>query len=173
MFSRICLITLGLLAASCISVGRGAAAESLAFSVDAKQWKLAHQDSSNEVRIMEFVPPGETIEAWTELCTMMQMRLASFDYSTAEEAVAAFRASLEQQVKIAEWQVVARDESSVTVWWSIQGDGVHDSQQELVRYISGKSTMYRLSFTKKADSLSKEQVLRWLSELKKAEVLFQ
>ena len=145
--------------------------DALAFSIDLTQWTLAHKYAGEDARVMEFVRPGDNIKNWSELCTLQQIRRVPGIQISPQEVAQTFRDSLSERVDIAHWQVLAADDRSITVLWSVQGDPKHADQHEIMRYIIGEATLYRVAFTKKARSLSDEQRQQWLVSLQEANLL--
>lgn len=164
---RLALAALALLGPSCASSG-----ETLFVPADSAEWSLAHQVQPNRLLgrpgLREFVPAGESIEAWSRLLTIQNLE---GDSRAPRALMDGLRERMAERCPDVAWEVLDESEDSVSYEWSIEGCGDHDDQHELARITRGNLGLYRVALTAKGNSLDPELRAAWLETIDGAFVL--
>lgn len=169
MSIRIHSLAVGIVVFCTLLTSNLTADDALVFKLD-PGWTLANRQVGENERLMEFVPNGETIENWSELCTLNDIRMPQGVEVRPDAMAQIFREMLEEKAEIKHWQILARDDQSVTVAWKARAHSEAHDQFEMMRYIIGEATIYRIAFTTKAPSLDRTKTKKWLSALQAAEL---
>jgi hypothetical protein len=118
--------------------------------------------------VVEYVKPGERVEAWTELVTVQSLkrpktiRLADF-----YEQLKATRSS--RCPDVTEWQIIEESEQSLLYEWRTRDtcDG-HPPQVELARLILTRDSFYRVAYATRGEMPAESRAtwLEWLRSQK-------
>lgn len=167
--ARRLLVVAGLLWLALVTAApAGAAEEHLKFSLD-DSWMLANRqsDPARQVRIMEFVRRGETLDAWTELVTMQNFGRARMKLRP-DELMKQLEAQMRQRCPTVTWTVIERRADGLVYEWRIANCAPHPDQSEIARIVEAKMNTWRLSYTRKAAELTPAQRQEWLDWLGEA-----
>jgi len=148
-----------------------AAEEHLKFSLD-DSWTLADQqaDPARQIRIMEFVRRGESLQAWTELVTMQNFGRARMKLRP-DEMAAQLEAKMRARCPSVTWHVIERRADGLVYEWRIADCAPNPDQHEIARIVEAKMNTWRLSYTRKGADLAPEQRQQWLGWLGEAKMV--
>lgn len=134
-------------------------------------WEVGHQSENKSMIVTEWVRPGETVDNWTELFTLVYTRKSS-DPRPLDKFVEDFHQRLFKNCpdKIT-WEIIDQkgasktDYGSVLAEWTVRNCSSVANQHELTRIIYGEYNIGRLSFTAKVDTLDKTKREEWIKHL--------
>ena len=170
MSIRIHSLVMGILVLCTLLTSKLTADDALMFVLE-PGWILANRESGENERLMEFVPTGETMENWSKLCTRHDIRRPPGIDVTPSDMAQIFRKLLAEKSEIKVWQILALDDQPVTILWKARAHSADHDQFEMMRYIIGEATVYRIAFTINASSLDRVQAKKWFSALQAAELM--
>jgi hypothetical protein len=165
---RLCFVAGLLWLAFALAAPVRAAEEHLKFSLD-DSWILANRqsDPARQVRIMEFVRRGESLQAWTELVTMQNFGRARMKLRP-EEMAAQLESKMRARCPSVAWNVIERRADGLVYEWRIADCAPNPDQHEIARIVEAKMNTWRLSYTRKGAELAPEQRQQWLGWLGEA-----
>lgn len=125
----------------------------------------------NEYAIDEWVRAGETIDNWSELVTMQNLRRSVVLPGTPQKMMEGLRTAMLKRCPGTRWEVVEEDANSILYEWSFAAcPGQTYDQYELARIIYGKFNIWRLAYTTKAAGLDPAARSTWLARLREVRV---
>jgi hypothetical protein len=140
----------------------GAAEQHLKFALD-DSWTLASRQSDpvRQVRSMEFVRRGQSLDAWTGLVTMQNFGRARMKLRP-EALMKQPEAQMRQRCSTLTWTVIGRRADGLVYEWRIANCAPHPDHSEIARIVQAKMNTWRLSHTRKAAELTPAQRQQWL-----------
>lgn len=132
---------------------------------------FAAQDPGNGT-IVEYVPAGETIQAWKHIVSIQFME----NERRPKEVVLGELESLARgHGGTVQWSVIERDANSILYEWSIvdcpeKGDAYQD-QCELARLLRGNDGFHRIAYTERARTMDPAMRERYLAAFRAAYVV--
>ena len=163
---RMTLIVFVLFLAVGMAPVSAAAQETVQASFDDRQWKLGYENYNPDKKavIKEFVPEGETIEAWNELIT-----LQFFEDLQNKITVAQFLQKVQDGIQKAcpevKWSTVSEQEKEAVYRWSIQGCPGQPDQTEITRVFAGQEGMHIWHYSAKDSKLDLKKQKEWIDRL--------
>jgi hypothetical protein len=134
-------------------------------SFDSRQWRLGYQDSSPALSIREYVLPGETVEAWSELVTSILLRREDVSVKAVFEN---FKGQILKDCPAAKISVIQQSDVDILFEWQHQGCKSFPPQHEIKRITRGPGGILVLSYVAKTTSLAGERRTSWISILGEA-----
>jgi hypothetical protein len=142
--------------------------ESLRFAPP-PDWAPGNTQQTRDQLLMEFVKKGETIDNWTELLTMQQLRRKRGASSPREFYESARQMQEKRCPGSNEWAVVVEEGDAALVYEGklTTACDTNPPQSELVRLLFGRNTIYRVAYTTRAPWTPEVRAkwLAWLSEV--------
>jgi hypothetical protein len=173
-FLPLCLLAV----TACAPLGPGPSREDVLMTAfDVQEWTVAHQSANQRERIMEFVPPGHKITAWTELMTLHTLRRPPGPPDVDGLAAAAFEPLSKRCPGRVTWNVIRRwmrtetEEASMLYEWTVKDCPPEADQHEVARIVYGKFSIFRLAYTAKTGELEPVKRDKWIRELSGATVV--
>ena len=142
------------------------AGETVQAVFDERQWKLGLENFNPEKKavIKEYVPDGQTVEAWNELIT-----LQFFEGLQNKVSVAHFLEEVQGGLRIAcpsvQWSTVSEAEKEAVYRWSIQGCSGQLDQTEITRVVAGQEGMHIWHYAAKDPKLPLGKQKEWIDRL--------
>ena len=136
-----------------------------------EEWTLGSQGEDKTQRVMEFVPPGQKIESWTELLTVQTLKMPRKPPDIDTMAATTFDNLAKRCPGNVTSNVIAREAASpssgesILFEWSVKDCPPEANQHEVAKIVYGKFSMFRIAFTAKTDSLAPEKREKWIAEL--------
>src|SRR5262249_31112217 len=118
---------------------------------DSRQWHLGYQESSATMSIREYVLPGETVEAWSELVTSLLVKREDVSVQTVFES---FKGQLLQDCPAAKISTIEQSDTNILYEWQHQGCKGFPPQHEIKRITRGPGGILILSYVAKTTSLA-------------------
>jgi hypothetical protein len=164
--------------AACAPIGSAPAGDDLLMTAfDPKEWTVANQSANQRQRIMEFVPPGHQITAWTELMTIQTFVKPTPPPDIDGLAASAFEPLSKRCPGRVVWNVVRRwsrteiEQASVLYEWKVKDCPPEADQHEVARIVYGKFTIFRLAYAAKTGDLEPAKRDKWIRELSGARIV--
>lgn len=121
--------------------------------------------------IIEALPPGESLEAWTQMLTIQS--LESLQGREALEVAEELLAEQKAKYGDVEQHILGEDEFSVVYEWLLQGHPEHPDQHELARLIEGNDAIHRVAYVRKGPRMELAERARWLEALRGTKLFFK
>ncbi|HEX6909987.1 MAG TPA: hypothetical protein VF142_06320 [Longimicrobium sp.] len=156
-----------LVLAGCASAGMGAGpAGAVDLRLDPAEWTLARRSGDAAVTMLEYVPPGESVDEWTRFVSVQTFAQSRVPWPGAESAMTECRLLLQARCPGATWTVLREDEDDALYEWRIRGCPGEPDQHEVGRIVRTGGTWSRITFTVKGemDAATREAWLRRLGE---------
>ena len=151
----------------CATLWMGAAPpQHVELRLDPAEWTRVLHAGDGAVSVTEYVPPGETAEAWTRFVSVQVYSDAQLAYPGARPALSECRALLQASCPGAAWTVLRDGEQDALYEWSITGCPAEPDQHEVGRVMHGRGTWARITFSVKGrmDAATRETWIRRLEE---------
>lgn len=135
------------------------------------EWVVANVSETKTQRIIEFVPPGQKIEDWTELLTLQTIKMPRKPPAIDAIAAASYENLVTQCPGQVTWNVIAREilttpsRESMLFEWSVKDCPPEADQHEVARILYGKFNIFRIAYVAKTSSLASEKRDKWIAEL--------
>lgn len=134
------------------------------FNFDLRPWKLGYQASNGEEAIREYVIPGETVEAWSELVTSHAFTRIMEPKALLEN----MRALQSKDCPSFRSAILEESPASVLYEWQHKGCRGFPPQHEIRRIARTSRGTLILAYVAKTEKLKEEQHRAWISILKNA-----
>lgn len=134
------------------------------------QWSLENKAmAQNGSWIYEWVPKGETVLKWSQLIQLQYFPESEFDGDlTASEFAGIFIMSLKEQFPRVKIDEISKSKDNVLIEWSLpspQGTEQADAQDEIARFITTKTGVFRIAYTKKVTDMGSDMRAIWRKRL--------
>lgn len=175
--SKIAMVSCALLVGS--NASHAAEQEGLIGGFNLDEWTFASESEDKKQRIVEFVPAGQKIEAWTELLTMQTLKKPRKPPAIDGLAASSYENLVKQCPGKVTWNVIARDmptaggAESMLYEWAVTDCPPEADQHEVARILYGKFNIFRIAYVAKTSSLVQEKRDKWIAELTTAQILRQ
>lgn len=132
---------------------------------------LANESATKTQVIVEFVPPGQKIEDWTELLTSQSLKMPRKPPAIDALAASSYENLVKQCPGKVTWNVIAREipttpgRESMLFEWSVKDCPPEADQHEVARILYGKFNIFRVAYVAKTSSLAPEKRDKWIGEL--------
>lgn len=155
------LLALGGCAAAGVGTGTAAAA---GLHLDAAEWTLARRSADAAVTMLEYVPPGESVENWTRFVSVQTFAESRVPWPGAGQAMTECRRLLQARCPGVTWTVLRHGDGDALYEWRIAGCPGEPDQHEVGRIVRNGSTWSRITFTVKGgmDAATREA---WIARL--------
>jgi len=130
-------------------------------------WKEGNQseDRRTQMAIVEMVRDGEDIHNWKELLSEISAPKLH-GVRKPEEMLDRLKATREEECPgSTAWNVIGKDEDSITYEWHAQPCLGQPEQVEIAKILLGTKTFYKVSYTKKVKELSADERDIWINWL--------
>lgn len=156
-----------LLLAGCATAGAGAGggpAEHVDLRLDPAEWTLVSRATEPGVTFLEYVPPGETADAWSRFVLVQLFDDDDLPYPGSGPALTECRMMLDATCPGAEWSVLRQTHDDALYEWRLEGCADEPDQHELGRVLRGRDAWARITVTVKGrmDDATREEWLRRL-----------
>lgn len=133
----------------------------------AERWKLGSNEGNRAVRVIEYVPEGQSVEAWKELVTD---GFVTGRFETASKFIEVSRQSLSRRVDGFQSEVIYdTGAEALWEWWHPDsGKWPAEDQLEIVKYYP--TGILTLAYVRKGPPMSGEEKARWIDRLKNAKL---
>lgn len=133
---------------------------------DEKQWKLGFENYNPEKKAMikEFVPEGESVEAWSELITL-QFFEGLQNKITVAQFLQKVQGGLQKACPDVKWSTVSEEEKEAVYRWSIQGCSGQPDQTEITKVVAGQEGMHIWHYAAKDSKLDLKKQKEWIDRL--------
>ena len=162
--------------AACAPVGAGYE-ESLMGGFDPREWTVGHQAATPRQRIIEFVPPGQKITAWTELLTVQTLAKPQPAPDIDALAASAYeplskRCPAGVTRNVIQRQIASSTEAASLLYeWGLKDCPPDADLHEVARIIYGRFTIFRLAYAAKTSALEPAKRDRWIRDLSAARII--
>ena len=133
-----------------------------------KQGNIA-EDRRTQYAIVELIRPNEDIHSWTELLTNISFPTPRHIHKP-EDFLDALKAQREKECPGSTvWNVIGKDEDSITYEWHFQSCLGQPEQIEIAKILLGKHTLYTVQYAKKVKELpadERDTWLKWFGDVK-------
>lgn len=156
-----------LVLAGCATPGmRTAPPQHVELRLDPAEWTQVLRAADGAVSVREYVPPGETADAWTRFVSVQTYSEEQLPYPGARPALLECRAMLQARCPGAVWTVLRDGDQDALYEWRVAGCAAEPDQHEVGRLIHGRGTWVRITFTVKGgmDAGTREAWIRRLEE---------
>jgi hypothetical protein len=137
--------------------------ERLDLQFDGRPWGIGYGVSNDtQGAVTEYVLPGETVHAWTELVTV---ELLPPHHSAGIDALMEMtRALLAQMCLQFTWRVLNRENQDVLYEWRHAGSPEmgQPPQHEIARYVKGERGIHRAAYVAKTNPLPAQVRDQWV-----------
>ncbi|MHC4948533.1 MAG: hypothetical protein ACYTG1_09755 [Planctomycetota bacterium] len=144
--------------------------EEVRLESDGRPWRLGHRQVGRTQVNAEYVLPGETVQAWTELLSVQRLvGLAERDLPLrlfAEGMRSAFR----QQAPDGTWRVLRDGPTEIVYEFIVPAGGDHPAQHEVARLILGEHDIHRVAYSRKGGAMTDADRDAWIDVLARAEL---
>ena len=166
-------------AAALLSIGAGACRskpysppppERLSVPLDAGAWVVGYRDSTGPGEMIQYVPPRQSIENWTEMLT--ERKLPDLQKtSDPGESFADYQKTTNENCSDAKWTMI--EQSSVDVVYEVEFGECKESkpQHEIGRFLTGDRALYQLLWQTKAEAVDQNTRNRWVDTMGKSAVV--
>lgn len=154
-----------------------ASAEGLMPGFKPDEWEFANQSETKTQRVIEFVPPGQKIDSWTELVTLQTLKMPRKPPTIDAMAASTYENLVKQCPGKVTWNVIARETAatpgaeSILYEWSLKDCPPEADQHEVARVLYGKHNIFRVAYVAKTASLAPEKRAKWIAELTATKIL--
>lgn len=168
-----------LIGSSSAIVSTVSAQESLMGGYKLDEWTLVSHSEGKTQRVLEFVPPGQKVESWTELLTLQTIKKPRKPPAIDALAASAYEGLVKRCPGKVTWNVIARETASergaesLLFEWSVKDCPPDADQHEVARALYGKFNIFRIAYVAKTQSLAPEKREKWIAELSAAKILRQ
>lgn len=173
-FVALCVTLIG----SPVAVQRALAQqEFLIGGFDPKAWTLAYQGADQNQRILEFVPPGQKIDNWTELFTILTLRKPDSPPDIDALAAASHKNLSKRCADNVVWNVIERqlptntELAAILFEWSVKNCPPESDQHEVAKIVYGKFTIFRIAYVAKTQALAPGKREQWIKELSASRIV--
>jgi hypothetical protein len=155
------------------------AQESLMLGNRVDEWTIGGHSESKTQRVIEYVPPGQKVESWTELLTVQTIKKPRKPPAIDALAASAYEELAKRCPGKVTWNVIARQAASaqggesLLYEWSVKDCAPEADQHEVARALYGKYNIFRIAYVAKTQSLAPEKREKWIAELSAAQILRQ
>ncbi len=122
--------------------------------------------------IVEYVPAGETVEAWEHLLTIQFLEDERSDLGTW---LASREAFLRKQGGTLEWRVLEQDALSMLYEWSMRDNpkegAIYRDQVEIARLLRGNDGLHRIAYAERGRTMDPERREHYLAAFRAAYVV--
>lgn len=159
-----------------LTVDVASAQESLMPGFNPDEWTLGSHSEDKTQRIMEFVPPGQKVEDWTELVTVQTIKRPRKPPAIDALAASSYENLVKQCPGKVTWNVIARElpttpgRDSMLFEWSVRDCPPEADQHEVARILYGKFNIFRVAYVAKTQSLAPEKREKWIAELTASQI---
>lgn len=135
--------------------------------------KVAYSaDNPGVGTIVEYVPPGETIEDWRHLVTI---QFLENERRSLDELVAKLEETMRQFGGTLEWTVLERDANSVLYEWRLldrpKEGALYQDECEVSRFLRGNDGVHRVAYTERARTMDPAKRSHYIEVFRKAYVV--
>ena len=148
-------------------------AERFRFQFDGRPWSEGHRGSNRFQSIVEFVPPGQTAQNWSELVTTQRTHDLVSKGVSAKQFVNAMKKNLDDSGVENEWRILRDGENDVLYEWSTPGGKAHEAQHEIARVVAGVRDLHRIAYTAKVQNLPPKDRQKWVKIISRATLVAQ
>jgi hypothetical protein len=135
--------------------------EKAAIDFDGRSWKQGYQKDVGTQAIIEYVLPGETVDGWTELVSVVTYPGAQ---QTSLAAIAGnFRDKLLKECPDALWRILNESQDQVLHEFETKGCHGWDDQHEIAKLMKGTSAIFRVSYASRRLPFGDDQRSRWVA----------
>ncbi|MNU20730.1 hypothetical protein D3C71_89800 [compost metagenome] len=141
---------------------------------DSEHWKVASNQESKEVQMLELIPEKETLENWTEMGNMMSIKGAVG--VPVDVAMNMMYSEAKKTSSKAKLTFIEKDEKAAYPWiiFTIETNGFDDggaAESQLWYIVQGKSALYTNFRAVKKATISQAQKEKWIRFFKTAKVV--
>jgi len=136
--------------------------EKAAFDFDGRSWKQGYQRDAGTQAIIEYVLPGETVDGWTELVSVVTFPGAQETKSLAG-IVGNFKDKLLKECPAALWRILNESQDEVLHEFETKGCHGWDDQHEIAKLMKGRSAIFRVSYANRRLPFDDDQRARWVA----------
>ena len=158
-------------------VSPASAQESVMLGNKVDEWEIGSHSETKTQRVVEFVPPGQKIESWTELLTLQTIKKPRKPPAIDSLAASAIEDLTKRCPGKVTWNVISREMASergaesLLFEWSVKDCPPEADQHEVARALYGKHNIFRIAYVAKTQSLAPEKREKWIAELSAAKIL--
>jgi hypothetical protein len=144
--------------------------EGLHTEIDPDSWVVGFQKDfgAGNGYIREFVPKGESINNWSQL---VSIEFIEDENLTLNDYVASFQQKRQVQCPGTRFEILKKEEYTITYQVSFPDCMGHEMQSEITRIYAGMDGLHRLSYAEKTAALSESTVNKWLSEFNRSYIV--
>lgn len=132
---------------------------------DNRPWKAAWGQKSNAIATVEYIPVGDSIDAWKELVTTQF--LPGFQEVTPAEFKKRFLANLNKSGITYTTNTIEEKPGELIFEFKVTVP-VNLQQDEIQKIVQGKDGLYILHYAIKKADMSKENREKWINNLQKS-----
>ena len=146
--------------------------ERLSMKLDGRQWIVAYQDPDTPGSMVQYVPPGQTVDAWQEMVTQREFKGLQ-KTTTARQALEADRQRIDQECKDTTWNLI--EDSAVDVVYEVtrRACAERQSASEIGRFLVSDQALYQVTYTANTDSLAVAKRDQWIGILAGIDVVYE
>ena len=133
---------------------------------DGRPWQVGYQAADGRLAVREYVLPGETVHAWTELVTSLYAMKNISVNAWFEE----FKKPLSQRCPSSRFLINEESTDNLIYEWQHDGCLAEPMQHEIRRLTRGRKGMLSLSYGQKTRMLAPETRDAWLSIIRTATI---
>ncbi|MDD5081429.1 MAG: hypothetical protein WC214_04810 [Candidatus Omnitrophota bacterium] len=131
-------------------------------NIEDRVWHMGYFASNDKTVLAEYVLDGETVEAWSELFTIMEDRISGI---TPRSFAEGFPGELIKKYPGLEWKIFDEGDNWVFMEWANHAEPY---QHELRKIIRLGGVLMNISYVKKIERLSSEERERWINIINKS-----
>lgn len=138
--------------------------ERLILSFDSREWVVGYQDPDSPGAIVQYVPAGQTIDAWQEMVTKRTYKGLQ-ETTTVQQALEADRQRIDEECKDTTWRLI--ETSAVDVVYEVTRRSCAEKEPayEMGRLLVGDQALYQITYTADVDSISESKRDEWIGIL--------
>jgi len=145
----------------------GRTTERVAMGFDGRDWRVGFSSDRGGQVIFEFVLPGETVKAWTEMVTFQSFPGAQ---ARLEETMLGMRESILRDCPTALWNVIRREPTAITYEWQAADCPKVANQWEVSKLMRGETALHRAAYATKRLPVGDDVRAEWRERIDKASV---
>ncbi|WP_444922496.1 hypothetical protein ACJJID_09400 [Microbulbifer sp. CnH-101-G] len=144
--------------------------EGLHTEIDPDSWEVGFQKDfgTGNGYIREFIPKGGSINDWSKL---VSIEFLEGEKRTLSEYVHAFQQKRQEQCPGTEFEILSKEEYTITYQASFPDCMGHKMQSEITRIYMGMDGLHRLSYAEKTATLDENTVNKWQYEFSKSYIV--
>jgi hypothetical protein len=142
-----------------------------------EEWTLASHSENKTQRVLEFVPPGQKVESWTELLTVQTLKKPRKPPAIDGLAASSYENLGQRCPGSVTSNVIARESGSerggesILFEWSVKNCPPDADQHEVARLLYGKFSIFRVAYVAKTGALEPEKRDKWIAELSATKIV--